>query len=396
MKHKSKTRIKRPAGKVTARERAAEKRAVKKESIKFKPVGNRSIRKRLLLKRRRKYRLILLIIVIVLVIAASTFFLIRSGIFNSQPEQISITVAWNPGSTADDIVREMSRATDTQISIQNITGANGANGANAVFSSERSGTSLLSTSLSALVTSEAMGFAESSQNDWASWLCAFSPAIVVVADDSPFYSMNDLIAAIRLDPGRIRCANSGFGTISFTAAELLSTRVILEFDHISLSGSSQVIEALQSSEQQEAEADFAVLLSIEATEHLRTGQIRAIGAFTGSEHFFQYGNPVVTVPSISGIDNRLDNVLPFGEYFGLFIPTDTPQSRLHGLDNMIKAVTESQTFSHFLSNNGLMAITPNRNESSQATEHFSSIINWTLYDVGYLPTNPETLGIPRP
>jgi len=365
-------------------------------SVRVKASNNKTTKKRTISKRRRRNRLILIITSIVLVIAAAAFFIFRSDIFDSAPDQISVTVAWNPGSIADDIVREMARATDTQITIQNITGANGANGANAIFQSERNGASLLSTSLSALVTAEAMGFTDNSYTDWAAWLCAFSPAVVVVANDSPYHSMDDLIAVIRQNPGRLRCANSGDGTVSFVAAELLSTRVVLEFDHISYSGSSQAAEALKESESQEAEADFAILLSIEAANHLRSGQLRAIGAFTGSDHFFSYGNPVITVPSISGIDHRLDNVLPFGEYFGLFIPTDTPQSKLHGLDDLVNTVVDSQTFSHYLLNNGLVATAIDRSENTQVMEHFSSIINWTLYDVGYLPTNPGALGIARP
>ena len=359
-------------------------------------VSSKSAKRRTISKRRRKNRLILIISTTAIVVAAAVFFIFRSGVFESAPDHITFTVAWNPGSTADDIVREISRTTEAQVTIQNITGANGANGANTAFQSGRNGDMLLSTSLSALVTAEAMGFSENSHNDWTAWLCAFSPAVVVVASDSPYHSMDDLIAAIRQNPGRIRCANSGFGTISFTAAELLSTRVVLEFDYISYSGSNQAVEALESSESQETEADFAVLLSIEATEYIRTGQVRAIGAFTEVEFYMQSGDSLISIPAIRGVDSRLDASLPFGEYFGLFIPSDTPQSKLHGLDSFIRDAVGTEWFYDFTRNAGFEVLTPDRSKSAEITEHFSSIINWTLYDVGYLPTNPETLGISRP
>ena len=347
-------------------------------------------------KRRQRNRLILIISAIVIVVAVSIFFIFRSNILASAPRQVTVTVAWNPGSITDDMVRIMAVASDTQISLQNITGANGAAGANSVFQSERNGTALLSTSLSALVTSEAMGFTENSHESWTAWLCVFSPTVVVVANDSPYHSMSDLITAIRQNPGKLRCADSGFGTTSFIAAELLSTRVVLELDHISYSGSNQAIEALQSNEENESDADFAVLLSIEIAEQLKAGQVRAIGAFTESDYTVQNGDKTITIPSITGIDGRLDAVLPFGEYFGLFIPSDTPGSRLSGLDKLIKDIVDSEAFIEFSHRKMLVTILPDREKSTEIMEHLSSTVCWTLYEVGYLPTNPETLGIPRP
>jgi tripartite-type tricarboxylate transporter receptor subunit TctC len=95
------------------------------------------------------------------------------------PEQIVITVAWNPGSVSDDIARVMAGNINSEITqavLQNITGANGANALNAVYNAPHDGTHLLSTSLSAFFESERMGFAESSRDDWTWWIVAYSPA----------------------------------------------------------------------------------------------------------------------------------------------------------------------------------------------------------------------------
>jgi len=208
--------------------------------------------------------------------------------------------------------------------------------------------------------------------------------------------MGDLLAAIRQYPGNLTCANDGFGTVNFVAAELLSTRAVLEFDHLSLSGSSQAVEALRSSEEHDREADFAILLSTDIAEYLHTGQLRAIGAFSEAEYVLQNSDAAVSIPSVSGIDSRLDAVLPFGEYFGLFMPADTPRSGLRGTDFFVKSAVNSDSFSDFVRSNGLSATTPERGKSVQIIDSFASIVCWTLYDVRYLPTNPETLGIPRP
>ena len=90
------------------------------------------------------------------------------------PEQITVTVAWNPGSIADDVVRVMYFG-ETQLVLQNIPGTHGAMGLNAVFNQEHDGTSLLSTSLSAFHEVNEMGFAESTPEDWTWWIVAYSP-----------------------------------------------------------------------------------------------------------------------------------------------------------------------------------------------------------------------------
>jgi len=315
------------------------------------------------------------------------------------PEELIVTVAWNPGSTADDFVRALIPGMDVPVVMQNIPGANGAVGADAVMHSTHDGSNLLSTSLSALVTSEAMGFNEFSHREFTAWLCAFTPVVIVVPNDSKYDSIHDLIYDIRENPGKVRCADSGIGTIGFTAAELLSSKGNFEIGHISFSGSSAVIYALA-----ENEADFAVLLSTQAVNELRTGQIRTLGSFHDKEFIITKTGPdntkitnpsIITVPAISGITSGWDSILPMGEYYGLFIPADTNENILNSLEAIIKNATTTDEFEEFMNNAGMIAINPNRNENTKTAEYFSSIINWTLYDAGFLPTNPQTLGIPR-
>jgi tripartite-type tricarboxylate transporter receptor subunit TctC len=317
--------------------------------------------------------------------AGAAGFVFRDAIwgvfFEDVPERMTVTAAWNPGSVADEVVRALAGGMDAQVTLQNITGANGANGADAVFGAPRDGESVLSTGLSAFVTSEAMGFAARSHREWESWLCAFSPVVVVVAAGSPYRTMEDLMAALRENPGRLRGANPGFGTVSYAAAELFSMRALLEFEFIDHAGSNPAINALL-----DGGADFALLISAEAAGRLRSGELLALGAF-GETGF---------APSVAGISERLDAVLPFGEGYGLFVPADVSNRRLNGLDAVIRKAAASEGFTAFLHNWGLEPVAPDRKQSRETAERLASLLCWTLYDAGYLPTNPDTLAIRRP
>ena len=333
-----------------------------------------------------KNRLIIICACIAVVIAVSV--LLFTNPIKSVPDNITITVAWNPGSTIDDIVRVLIREMDVPVTLHNVTGANGANGANTVYRSMSNGENILATNLSAFVTSEAMGFADNSHRDWESWLLAFVPAVIVVANDSPYTAINELINAIRENPGAIRLADEGYGTVSYVAAELFSSQVVLELNHQSFSGSNQVIEALF-----DYNADFAILLSAQAADYIRSGDLRALGVFDINDFSFDSD---YSIPSIADLDNRLSAFLPFGEYFGLFVPKNTPSAQFNSLDSIIIEAVSSESFDKFCKEAGLKAITPDRSRNNSIVEHICSVMNWTLYNAGFLPANPNTLGIPKP
>ena len=342
------------------------------------------MKRRWLLRSLRNSKVVIIVALIVSITVLTAVFGYKSNFFLGGADSISVTVAWNPGSISDDLTRALINSTDTRVSQINMPGANGATGANFVFNSAQGVDNLLSTHLSALVTSRAMGFSEFLCSDWTAWLCAFSPAIIVVADNSPYKTMNDLIADIRANPGEVRAANSGFGTISFTAAELLSLKVVLELEQISFAGSSPTVSAVLA-----GEADFAVLLSTDIIGQLQTGNLRAIGAFSETDFVIKNGDAQITISSVSGLDGRLDSLLPFGEYYGFFAPSGLSNSQLNKLEETIKTATAAEIFEEFIANKGLLKVPTDRRNGNEVTAAYSLLVNQTLYDAGFLPVNPS-------
>jgi len=360
------------------------------KSTNRKPKKKPVLGKRPVSGRQLRNRLIIIFGSIIFILFIAVMFVIHTNPFRSVPEDLTITVAWSPGSTVDEMVRVLAREMDSHFTLSNISGANGANGANAVFRSPHNGGNILATTLSSFVTSEAMGFADSSHRDWETWLCAFSPAFIVVAYDSPYMTIHDLIAAIRDNPGTIRCADDGYGSIAFTAAELFSSKTALEVSHVSFSGNTPAIDAVLDNN-----AEFAILLSTQVINHLQAGLLRPLGVFRDAD-FLLGGDTDIIIPSIAGISDGLDALLPYGEYYGFFIPGNIPDEHFEIWDKMIKSAVASLTFTEFIRTAGIVPITPDRNSNSGIVERYSSVTNWTLYNAGFLPTNPDKLGIPSP
>jgi tripartite-type tricarboxylate transporter receptor subunit TctC len=127
------------------------------------------------------------------------------------------------------------------------------------------------------------------------------------------------------------------------------------------------------------------LLYAEIALHLHSGELRALGAFGDTD----------IAPSVAGISSDIDAILPFGEYFGLFVPAEVPQNRLNGLERLIQAAASSDAFAAFVRDGGLIAVTPDRKQNGEQTGRFAALVCWTLYDAGHIPANPETIGIGR-
>jgi tripartite-type tricarboxylate transporter receptor subunit TctC len=288
-------------------------------------------------------------VAVALVLAVVLFLLCRNRA--DLPDSLNLTVAWNPHSTACDMARALSAGAEIDLYVQNIAGAHGSNGLNAVFAAPL-GENMLSTSLSAFVTAEPMGFAESSRHEWTGWLMAFSPAVIVVAADSHITNIEYLRGYLRghlfQTMDEIRAANSGFGTVSFIAAQLFAQDFPMEFEHVSFAGSSPAINAVL-----RGEVDFAVLTTVEAAAAVQNGQIRIIYE------------------------------LEFGEYYGIFVPLETPESRQNAIENMLRTAAESEEFTTFAYVRGLVPLTPERD--SAKIDRLCALICQTLLDAGFLP-----------
>ena len=341
--------------------------------------------------RGKKWPLIFSVVSILIIVAV--WLIVDNTLLNSllkdPPTQLTVTVAWNPGSIIDNMIHTMAVDMDSQLTLQYIPGENGARGKNAVFQAAHDGANILATNMSAFVATEAMGFAESSpRRDWEVWLCAFSPSVVVVSADSSYESIGDLITDLRQNPGRLRCANAGFGTISYVAAELFSTRSVLEFDHIYYPGNSPAIQALL-----DKEADFAILQSDELVNRLRSGELKALCVFSEEDIVLSGEGSEIAIPTLKGSCVNLDLILPFGEIYGLPVPADVPINRIQGIEMLVKSAVVTEGFISFVNGKGLVAIEPDYYKNRETIEHLSSLICWTLYDVGFLPINPSGLDI---
>jgi tripartite-type tricarboxylate transporter receptor subunit TctC len=138
-----------------------------------------------------------------------------------------------------------------------------------------------------------------------------SPAVFVVNNTSPYYSLADLMSAARISPGRLTMAATG-ATAPQIAIEMLKRDANVDVTFVPFPGSPPAVNALLGEHVTSALSDYAVV-----AEQIKAGRLRAL-ATASSERIESLPN-VPTVAESGYTGYAVDN------WFGLFAPAKTPK-----------------------------------------------------------------------
>jgi tripartite-type tricarboxylate transporter receptor subunit TctC len=167
------------------------------------------------------------------------------GQMNYPDRPIRMVVAFPPGGPSDIVARlmadKLTEALGRPAFVENVSGASGNIGTERVAKSAPDGHTLLISAPGPLVVNPALyqklpfdpigDFAPISQ------LC-FTPNVLVVNNDLPVKSVQELIALARKNPGSLSFASGGAGTSNHLAAELFKFMAGINLQHVPYRGVS--------------------------------------------------------------------------------------------------------------------------------------------------------------
>lgn len=160
------------------------------------------------------------------------------------PERaVRILVGFGPGSAPDIVARLMadrlSQAWGKPVVVENLTGAGGNVAAERVAKSAPDGYTMLLTGNANMVINPSLydkigydplkDFAPVSQ-------LTFTPNVLVVNNDVPARSVQELIALAKSEPGKLSFGSSGTGTSGHLAGELLKSMARVSIQHVPYRG----------------------------------------------------------------------------------------------------------------------------------------------------------------
>ena len=201
----------------------------------------------------------------------------------SYPERpVRMIIAFPPGGPSDIVGRlmaeKLTEAFGKPFVVENISGASGNIGTERVAKAAPDGHTLLISAPGPLVVNPSLyaklpfdpirDFAPISQ------LC-FTPNVLVVNNDVPAKTVQELVALARANPGKLSFASGGAGTSNHLAAELFKLMAGIDLQHVPYRGVSVSVPDILG-----GRIPVAFLSTPTALPLVRDGQLRALAVGT--------------------------------------------------------------------------------------------------------------------
>ncbi|WP_149135928.1 Bug family tripartite tricarboxylate transporter substrate binding protein [Cupriavidus campinensis] len=151
------------------------------------------------------------------------------------------------------------------------------------------------------------------------------PNVLVVNVNSPYKSVQDVLAAAKAKPGSINFGSSGNGTSQHLAAELFANMAGLKMTHVPYKGSSQAVQALLGNQ-----VDIVFENSVAAMPMVQSGRFRAL-ATTGAKRAAEL--PDVPTMAESGLPGY-----EIVSWQAIFAPAGTPMPIVNKLATEINKI----------------------------------------------------------
>jgi putative tricarboxylic transport membrane protein len=307
------------------------------------------------------------------------------------PEQpITIIVPWSAGGSTDQVTRvvagELEDALGQKVVIVNQPGASGSVGTKNAWEAPHDGYTWAAGAASDLGTYPVLGMLDTKLDDWALFLDVANVSVIGVNPDSPYEDVNQLIDAMKANPGEVSVATAGLSSAGHNAMEAIAQQTGVEYKHVTYDGGNPAVIATVA-----GETEVTTQLAAEQAEMIRAGRLRPL-AVIGTEplELTGYG----TIPPVTEV---LPDISLATNYFGIWAPKDVPPEVLQTMSAVWQdKIASSKALKDYAADRGAL-FTPY--EGDDAHERAMGMVRqnaWLLFDGGKAASSPDEFGIERP
>lgn len=161
------------------------------------------------------------------------------------------------------------------------------------------------------------------------------PGLIAVRADSPYKSIDDLLAAAKKQPGTVSVGNAGTGTIWHLAAAAVEQKTDVRFNHVPFQGAAPSVLALIG-----GHVDAIAVSPAEIGQHVEAGKVRVLVSM-GERRSPPPYDKVATFKE-RGTD------LVFGTWRGLGVPLKTSPEVVKYLRDTSRKIGEDPAFKEAL------------------------------------------------
>ena len=158
-------------------------------------------------------------------------------------------------------------------------------------------------------------------------LIGSNPVVLVVGQNSPYKTLQDVLAAAKAKPKTISSASAGSGTSQHLALELLGFKSGTQFIHVPYKGSGPAIQDVMG-----GQVDMMFDTTVVAGPHIQSGKLRAL-AVTSAKRLESLPNvPTVAESGVPGFE--------VVSWQGIFVPAGTPRPIIDRLHNEVLKILQ--------------------------------------------------------
>jgi tripartite-type tricarboxylate transporter receptor subunit TctC len=170
-------------------------------------------------------------------------------------------------------------------------------------------------------------------------LIVSAPVVFVVATNSPYQSLGDLVAAAKRDSGAVSFASPGNGTVSHLAGEFLQRAAGVKFTHVPYKGASQAMTDLLGGQVQSFMSSVPSALA-----QIKGGRLRAIAVTSAKRAAELPDVPTIAQSGYAGFEATT--------WYGLLAPAGTTAAIIARLNAEVNRVLKTPEVRHRLAAEG--------------------------------------------
>jgi tripartite-type tricarboxylate transporter receptor subunit TctC len=254
---------------------------------------------------------------------AACAFALEAGAQAFPAKPLRLVVGYPPGGSGDFLTRliadEMSKDLGTAVIVDNRPGAGGNIAAEMVARAPADGYTVLNGNNHAINRTLYRSLPYDDKDFVPITKIATGPTVIVVNNNLPVATLQELIAFARANPGKLFNAGAGYGSAPHLAAVLFESVAGVKFTSVQFKGGGPAAQSLLAGDTQVMFATSPTVMGF-----VRAGRLRALAVS------MRDGSPAVP-----GIPGSAEAGLPAYHYtfwFGLYVPAGTPApvvKRLH-------------------------------------------------------------------
>ncbi|MFD1797003.1 tripartite tricarboxylate transporter substrate binding protein [Paracoccus aurantiacus] len=306
-------------------------------------------------------------------------------------KEIQGIIQWGAGGSTDTVMRSVTPHAEEvlggKVVMQNVTGGAGAIGLNQVAASNPDGYTLLMGAENPLLY-KVMGLGDKDYSDFTPInILARGTAVLVANPDAPFDDYAGMMEYIRANPGQVRFGSTGPGGLpSVVTSMIQSVEGELDVITVPYDGDGPALTALQG-----GAIDVMPAVVGAAVEFIRGGKMKPLAVIDT-----EASESLPDVPTITSFNEGYAEHLPWGPFFGVFVPKGTPDDVVAKLTEAYAAGAENADFVKLMDDRGFTMMSISGAEAEEFLNNWQQGTAWLLQDAGLTKASPEEFGIERP